>query len=148
MLTETGLELAQKLVHAENSMSGSSPEHISTEIGQNSKQDFVPCTVMNRKSDFVTQEIVEDSESRLPRPWLLSQEDGHLNNGSKISSISSEEVIPSDRHPPLDSEGTSSPINYTSLPVLASNPVLHNSVQSDELRYKNGGLMCVFTLFL
>ena len=91
MLTDAGLELAQKLVRVENSTSGSSSESIS-DIGDvskvmppNSKQKSVPSGVaerMNRK------EVEEDLESSVPRPWLLCQEDGQLTKSSKISSIS------------------------------------------------------------
>ena len=159
MLTEAGVELAQKLVHVDNSMNGSSPDNIehrlptSIVILQNSKKnsEAVPS---GKKSNFPSQEEVEDLESRLPKPWLLGQEDECLTNASKISSISlkeklalEKEVILSDSQP-LHSEGIKSPNNISApLPssdsMLPGNSTVHNSVQSDELRYKYVNIMMV-----
>lgn len=160
MLTETGLELAQKLVHVENSTNGNSPDdigHASAVMAQNSKHTSVPSGVAKRKNNFISQEVVEDLESRLPRPWLLSQENECLTNAPKMSSISSkeksipeQEVIISDEQSPLNSEATRSPImNYKSIhtflpsdSMLPGNSTMHNSVQSDELRYKHVVVRC------
>lgn len=160
MLTEAGLELAQKLVHVDNSMNGSSPDNIeyrlpmSTVTLQNSKNSEA---VPSGKNNFPSQEEVEDLESRLPKPWLLGQEDERLTNTSKISSISlkeklalEKEVILSDSQP-LHSEGTKSSTNRknistllpTSGTMLPGNSTVHNSVQSDELRYKHVNVMMV-----
>lgn len=156
MLTDAGLELAQKLVHVENSMSSSSPEStshiggISKVTTLNSKQKSVSSGVVKSMSSFVVEGPGEDMESRLPKPWLLCQEDEQLTNASRISSTSlkeklnlEEEVIVSDKRPSLNSESTKSPINYKNIPsslpgssVLAGNPVIHNSVQLDEPRYR------------
>ena len=160
MLTEAGLELAQKLVHVNNSMNDSSPDNIehrlpmSTVILQNSKKNSE--AMPSGKNNLLLQEEVEDLESRLPKPWLLGQEDKCLTT-SKISSISlkeklalEKEVILSDSQP-MHSEGTESPINHnnisTSLPssdsMLPGNSTVYNSVQSDELRYKHVNVIMV-----
>ena len=156
MLTEAGLALAQKLVHVDNSMKGSSPDNVehslptSTVTVQNSNKNS-EAMASGKKSNFSSQEDVEDLETRLPKPWLLSQEDEHLTNKSKISSISLQEKLALEKemilpdNQPLNSESTKSPINYknicTSLPssysMLPGNSMAHNSVQSDELRYKH-----------
>ena len=153
MLTDAGLELAQKLVRVENCTNGYSPESnsdngdVSKVMSQNSKQKSVLSGVTQRKN---REELEEDLESSLPKPWLLCQGNGQLTKSSKISSISlkekpnlEKEVIVSDKQPPLNSEGTKSPVTYTKIPsslpsssVLPSNSAIHNSVQSDEPRYR------------
>lgn len=158
MLTETGLELAQKLIRVKNSMNAYSSDHIecsppTTTTVQKSREDFesIPSDVSVRQSKFVSQEVVEDLEERLPKPWLLCQEDGHLTSGSKNLSISSQEelvtnkeVIISDRQLSMNSRNTELSVSNSLLP---GNPVIHSSVQSDELRYKHveccGGLICL-----
>ena len=151
MLTEAGLELAQKLVQAGNSVNGSSPDcvgstqHPKASLQNTRNSEPVP---PSRDKNFKLQEDKEDLESRLPKPWLLCQEDGNLPNASKISSISTQEkltpeqeVIASDSEP-WNSESSKSPINYknnsislaSSGFVLPGNSKMHNSVQLDKLR--------------
>ena len=168
-LTEAGLELAQKLAQAGNSMNGSSPDSVgssqllksSAVTLQNARNpESVPS---GRVNNFILQEDEEDLESRLPKPWLLCQEDGNLPNASKISSISSkekltpkQEVIASNSEP-WNSEINKSPINCKNNSislansgsgfVLPGNSMRNNSVQSDKPRYKHDGLICFILLY-
>ena len=158
MLTEAGQALAQKLVHVDNSMNGSAPgpdsvEHrlsTSTVTLQNSSKNSEAVS-SGKKSNCKLQEDVKDLESRLPKPWLLCQEDQQLNKASKISTISSKEKLAGEKemilsdNQPLNSEGTKSLINCNNISaslsssdsVLPGNSMVHNSVQSNQLRYKH-----------
>ena len=164
-LSEAGLELARKLIRVENSMNGSPSiivgHNIPTSIQEKSEGNST-ADISIRQSNLLSQEVVEDLEARLPKPWLPCQEDGNLANASKNSTISlkeklslGKEVITSDKQPSLNSKDTQPSVDskniYTLLsgdPMLPGNPVTHNSVQSDKLRYNHvdsyGSLICLY----
>lgn len=167
MLTKAGLELAQRLVRVENSANESLPVDvrcgtlISTATIQNSKENFVaslqPSGNRISQKNFASQEVV-DFETRVSKPWLLCQEDVNLFSDS----ISTKEKLTIERevfnpNNQLSLKATQPSNNYknnisallSSDSVLPGNSMIHDSVQSDELRYKHVMLRWsnVFILF-
>jgi len=158
MLTKAGLELAQKLVHVENSMNESPPVDVrhstSMSTAQKSKENYVaalqPSGNTISQNSFASQEVVEDFETRVPKPWLLCQEDTNAFRDSSITikeKLAPErEVILPDNQLSLNSRATQPSNNFnnkistllSSDSMFPGNSVIHNSVQSDELiRYKH-----------
>lgn len=156
-LTEAGSELAQRMIrvgkNSTNESSSDGVEHsilTSTLRVQKSKEDITdaPSVGTIKHNNLASQDVLE---ARLPKPWLLSQKDAQITNTSSISLkedlIVEEEVVLSDKQNFKEAKSISDILPSKSM--LPSNYMLHNSVQSDALRYKHVMVLWsnVFILF-